>query len=298
MDRCKFVVALILAILACTSALTVAAPAAWATTTKMDICPDLVAAEASHDQRRSQHNSYQPNPYDHAAVDAYNAEADALNAERAVLQQRDRGCVEAVRLINDGNPDGPSFKPPSPGKLRDVEVQRQIVAESGWSPTPLQSVKDMERARHLVPKDLSGLYREIRKDNPLSARAIGDVPLNGSARPSGTDTNRAYPDQTYGFLADGTTPRVSADHIVPLAALIQMPGFKDLNARNMMVVATTPANMQWMGSGPNSGKSSGSPLRLLPKADSAWVDEQVALQTQKMTDMQKLIDALLASQGP
>lgn len=296
MDRCKSVVALIVVLLACAAAL-IAAPAAWATTTKIDICPDLVAAEASHDQRRSQHNSHQPNPYDHAAVAAYNAEADALNAERAVLQQRDRGCVEAVRLINDGDPDGPSFKSPSPGKIRDVEVQRQNLAGSGWTPTPLQSVKDMERARHLVPKELSGLYREIRKDNPLSARAIGDVPLNGAARPSGTDTNRAYPDQTYGFLADGKTPRVSADHIVPLAALIQMPGFTDLNARNMMIVATTPANMQWMGSGPNSGKSSGSPLRLLPKADSAWVEEQVALQTQKMTDMQNLIDALLTSQG-
>ncbi|MGA5543611.1 hypothetical protein ACPCIR_17295 [Mycobacterium sp. NPDC051198] len=296
MNRRSSVVALILTILVFANAL-IAAPAAYALTTKMDICPELLAAEDSHDQRRSQHNSYQPNPLDHAAVDAYNAEAEAQNAERAVLQQRDRGCVEAVRLINEANPGGPAFAAPSPAKLRDVETQRQGVAQSGWSPGPLPGVKDMDRARHLVPKELSGLHREIRKDNPPSAKEIGDMPLNGTPRPGGTDTNRAYPDQTYGFHADGKTPKVSADHIVPLAALIQMPGFKDLNARNMMIVATTPANLQWMGSGPNSGKSSGSPLRLLPKADSAWVGEQITLQTQKMTDMQNLINALLVSQG-
>lgn len=285
MNRCRSVVALLVAILVFAIGL-MAAPAAQADMTKLDICPDLFAAEASHDQRSAHHNSYKPNPYDHAAVDAYNAEANALNAERAVLQERDRGCVDAVRRINDANPGGPSFRSPSADRIRDVDTQRQIVVRSGWSPTPLRGVNEMERARHLVPKELTGLYREIRKDNPPSAKTIGDVPLNGLPRPRGKDTNPAYPYEEYGFHKDGKTPKVSADHIVPLAALIQMPGFKDLNARNMLIVASTPANFQWLGSGPNSGKSSGSPIRLLPKAASDWVQKQIAPQTRKMIDIQ------------
>lgn len=156
----------------------------------------------------------------------------------------------------------------------------------------------MSRTRHLVPDQVRGLYRELRKDNPPSARKLGNIPLNGVPRPQGGDRNPAYPNERYGFHADGETPKVSADHLVPLAAFLQMPRFQDLNARNMIIVSTTPLNLQWLGSGPNSGKSSGSPLRLLPEADAEWVEDQVELQSRKMTEMQNLIDALLKSQGP
>lgn len=57
-----------------------------------------------HTTRYGQHNSWQPNPYDHGAVNAYNAEADQLNSEAAQLNAR-KAQLDAARdnLVTRGN---------------------------------------------------------------------------------------------------------------------------------------------------------------------------------------------------
>jgi len=57
-----------------------------------------------HTAQYNQHNSWTPSPYDHAAVNAYNAEADQLNTEAASLNAR-KAQLDAAKenFVRRGN---------------------------------------------------------------------------------------------------------------------------------------------------------------------------------------------------
>ncbi|OBH01575.1 hypothetical protein [Mycobacterium sp. E3247] len=75
---------------------------------------------------------------------------------------------------------------------------------------------------------------------------------------------------------DPSRPAVVVDHIVPIAQLMYVPGFLQLPAEYMYVVANSPRNLQWMSAYANGMKNSNSAARI-GDADPGWLQQQLQL---------------------
>jgi hypothetical protein len=90
-------------------------------------------------------------------------------------------------------------------------------------------------------------------------------------------------------------PYVSADHIVPLAELINIPGFLELSADNMYMLSRAPLNLQWLSQTVNLMKSSRS-VSYMIRVDPAWQDGQAALQTSVRGQLEQIVQRLIQTQ--
>lgn len=92
----------------------------------------------------------------------------------------------------------------------------------------------------IVPTDLPArpVYDAVRRETPQ--RDFPNVALQGQSRPNVGDPSVATPGQTIAPKRDGG-PGVSADHIVPLAEIVQLPRFMELNPDNMWGVVNAPS---------------------------------------------------------
>jgi hypothetical protein len=108
----------------------------------------------------------------------------------------------------------------------------------------------------------------------------------------------AYPTstgRTFGTNAAGGSA-ASPDHIIPLAEIVNMPGFTRLKAEYMYVVTRAPVNYQWLSRGANSAKQSRS-VAGMSGVDPVWQAEQIALEQEVRAKLQDIINKLLTIQG-
>jgi hypothetical protein len=270
-------------------------PAAPAVAAPEDLCSAQVAAAKALQARIAAHNA-KPHvfqlPRQAAALAAYNAEATQLEAERATANANLQACLEAMVALAAAGVSSTDLRavPPDTRTALD-QAKKQIPA--GWQPpTPPAAGQ-----RWQVPKGTLArpLYDILRKGNPGD---LGDVRLRGQSRPKVGDPDPAYPRSsgtTIGGNADGD-PKVSPDHIVPLAQIINMPGFVKLSPQNMYAVTRAPLNLQWLSFKANLSKSSRS-VASMSGVDPQWQADQVRLEQQVAQQLQEIINKLLKSQG-
>jgi hypothetical protein len=271
----------------------VAVPAASADTSDK-VCPDLSSAWDSWSQRADAHNAAPHNfsPSQQAQFDAYNAEKAQLEAERDALNRRQSACDSAAKAQVPNDPRGPDTKTQAPPDKRDRLVKAINDIPSGWQP-PAR----IPGRRATVPNEspVRPIYDILRAGNPKSARGLGDVFLQGKSRPKPGDADPAYD----GGKIQGKAgqPKVSADHIIPLAELVQMPGFAYLTPDQMYLLANTPMNLQWLSWRANQSKGSGSGADLLPKVTDAWARSQRQLEDSTRDALIDIINKLIAANG-
>lgn len=259
-----------------------------------DVCPDLDAALASWRQRADAHNNapHVFNQYQQAQKQAYNAEKARLEQEQTQLQSRLRACESAAEAIVPNDSSGPPLKTTAPPGVRDALRRAQAAIPPNWRPPARVPGQKAE-----VPKDspLRPVYDAVRAGNPGAASKLGDVSLQGQPRPRPGDPDPAYPGTTIRKGANG--PEVSGDHIVPLAELVQMPGFTRLTPDQMYMLSRTPANLQWLSWSANQAKGAGSAAALVPKVDAGWAAAQGRLEERTRATLQDAINKLIAGQG-
>ncbi|UQA96890.1 hypothetical protein [Streptomyces halobius] len=260
----------------------------------VDLCATQVAAARQIGAEIRAHNA-KPHvfrmPAQSAAAAAYNAEKASLEARRATVVAQLRACYQAMRALEDEDSGPLGLKAPTRRKLSDLEQAKKPVSSNWTAPPPPPNGKNWQ-----VPKNspIRQVYEVIRKGNP---GRVGDIRLRGVARPQATDRDTAYPaasGRTIGSYNSGK-PKVSPDHIVPLAELVQMRGFMKLTPRNMYVVARAPLNFQWLSKAANESKKSRS-AAYVSGADPRWIREQVGLENETRKKLQEIIDQLLKSQ--
>jgi hypothetical protein len=234
-------------------------------------------------------------PAQAAQAAAYDAEANQLNAaqQSAVanlelcLQNAARARVMAA-LAGSGS-GGPPVRTTAPADTRQ-RIEDAVRSMPRWTPPPPPPAGKPWRIDANSP--VRGLYEILRNRNP---DRIGDVPLRGTPRPRPGDPDPAYPGSTIGRRDNGD-PDVNADHIIPLAELVQMPGFTLLNADNMYTVARAPVNLQWLSRQANLAKGSRSAADILG-ADPQWKRSQAAMEQEVRARLRDLITFLVYSQG-
>lgn len=278
----------------------VCGPLAPAASAAPGLCDAEVAALEAVSQRIDTHNA-QPHdfllPDQAAAFNAYNAEAAQLNSEKAAALAAANSCQSVADKVSP--PGGPPVQLPNPAStgMRGLEDAIATIP-SGW-----KSPSTVPRAPNggvVVPRDspIRPVYDVVRKMSPPKPSDIGNVPLQGATRPKVGDPDPAFPSgsgRTIGANKDGG-PRVSPDHIVPLAELVQLPGFSQLTARNMMAVANSPSNLQWLSNAANTTKFSRSGVAIKP-FDPAFTTTQHALEETARKGLSQLIQDLLSLQG-
>ena len=264
------------------------------------LCDAEIAALQSVDQRIDAHNARPHSfllPDQAAASNAYDAEARQLNSEDAEALAAAKRCQAVAEKVSP--PGGPTVRLPDPASsgMRNLEDAIGRIP-SGWSaPMPVPRAPN---SGVVVPRDspIRSVYDAVRKMSPPKPSEIGDVPLQGASRPRVGDPDPAFPPgsgRTIGTNKDGG-PRVSPDHIVPLAELVQLPGFSQLTATNMMAVANSPANLQWLSNAANTTKFSRSGVAIKP-FDPAFTIAQHALEDNARAGLTRLIRDLLSLQG-
>jgi len=259
------------------------------------LCAAQLAAAESIQARISAHNA-KPHifelPKQAAAYAAYNAEATQLNAERARVAAQLQACAEAMDALEDAGVSSLQMRPvPEQRRLAIDQARQQIPA--GWTPPAPPAPGQYWR----VPRDspARALYDALRADNP---GIVGNVSLKGQPRPAVGSPDPAYPASS--GVKIGTNKageaKVSADHIIPVAELIYMPGFLKLTPANMYVVSRAPINYQWLSARSNQSKSSRS-VAWMSGVDPQWQANQVRLENEVRAQLQDIINKLLKSQG-
>jgi hypothetical protein len=251
-------------------------------------CVAEKAAADADKQAILEHNSRKsPVPVPPSVGIPYNEEAAALRAKGAADRAKLRSCVVA-RLTSDG---------PAPPALsdarRDALDQARRNTPPGWR-APASLPTHSWNRNVVVPKDSPAkpVYDAVRRMTPQSP--YPDVPLQGQPRPKIGDPNPARPGQIIG-KNDRGGPAVSPDHIVPIAEIVQMPGFMALNPDNMWLVINAPLNLQWLPVAINRSKGSRSAIDVL-EVDSAWQTVQTQLQETKRQELITIIAQLADSQ--
>lgn len=256
------------------------------------ICPDIAAQLASWTQRKDDHNNRSGgvNSYDHAAVAAYNAEKAQLEAERTALLPRVSACDAAANAVTPKDPSGLQLAKPSSTQRLAIDNARKGIP-AGYQPPPVRNGN-----RETVPKNAPErpLYDALRDDNP--GNVPKDVRLAGKVAPRVGAPDPVYPGQKIGETKTGD-PKVSPDHIVPLAELIKLPGFLKLTSDQMFILSRLPLNYQWLSWTANTAKNSGSAARMLPKADPNWAGKQIQLQNETRNQLQDIIKNLVKANG-
>ncbi|SDO34372.1 hypothetical protein SAMN05660199_01759 [Klenkia soli] len=262
---------------------------------------DLLAQASALDAQIAAHNAQPVDTTNAAAVAAYNARADELNAQRdGLIAQANALDIQVAQCIS-----------------LDTQIQDTIAGQPGdWSYEPSPEVINafagrlapLNRAAVPLPTapkpngawsvngPMAPYYDPVRNAAPPRdvAALIGDEPLNGQPRPAVGDPDPAFP----GLVIQGRNgkPNVSPDHIVPLSEIAAtMPGFWQLNPRNMLLIINAPVNYQWLSWLANQSKQN-RPVTTMSQADPAWVQDQLALREQVLTRLRQAIDLMLQQQ--
>jgi hypothetical protein len=242
-------------------------------------------------------------PYSAAAA-AYDAEAASLRAEQNRAISRLMACERGLDQMQARYPQA-KIMSPTPDAVNKIDTALKKVTDADKQAVTRSNPQTYDFLRYgpgkrgmtkrvdskeppWIPPSVDGLYKALnakRPDFPSTAY------LQGSQAPRvGT------PDPAYPSSSGRTIKSVHMDHIVPLRRLVALPGFLELSASNMYIVAHSPANAQWLSGSANSSKNSGS-AAFVSGADTAWIQQQAQLREKAERELQELIDALLKSQG-
>ncbi|MFG1887792.1 hypothetical protein ACGFIR_07970 [Micromonospora sp. NPDC049051] len=272
-----------------------AVPGTAAHASGVNLCAEQLATALAVQAKIKAHNA-RPHtfvlPRQQAAYHAYNLEAQQLNAERTLARTRLNACVEAMRTLEDTRVGSPALTPPRPADLRDIKAAADRVP-ANWSPPPPPPRGKNWRVDPNSP--VRPLYDVLREVSPPTFR---NVPLRGDPRPVAGSRDLAYPPSTgytIGRNAEGLSA-VSPDHIIPLARIIQMPGFVKLSPQNMYQVVNARVNLQWLSFKSNWSKSSRS-VAGMSSADPQWRTAQMQLEDDVYKVLQDTINKLLRSQA-
>jgi hypothetical protein len=265
----------------------------------VELCSEIVAAAIDLEARIDVHNAKPHHfelPRQAAASNAYEAERVALVAEQAAIIPALAACEEAERGLS-GLPNGPPVPAPTTAALDRLQSAARSVPWD-WRPTPTTTTAPgVVRVSVPATSPVRPLYDVARTMAPVKLSRKGDVHLNGSPPPKAGALDPAYPPEKNVRIGKTTTGEaaVSADHIVPLAEIVQMPGFHRLSPRNMYAVINAPSNLQWLSFKANRAKSaiiSG----LVPGLDPEFAERLRTQQEQQRAELQRIIDSLLKSQ--
>lgn len=284
---------LLAALVLCTSLLTSAPPAAAAGAP--DLCSAQYAAAQAVQARISAHNAepHEFTPEQEGAYAAYNAEAASLNAEKAKATAGYTACFDAMMALADTTGSGNlNLKDLTPTRRAQIDAGKQRLGP-GWTPPPPPAPG--KNWRIPLGSPLRPLFIALRAGNP------GGLPYSylkgGMKLPVGAPDPAYLPSSGRIIRANAQGgPAVSADHIVPLAELIQMPRFRELSVENMFLITRSPLNFQWLSFASNCSKQSRS-VAYMTGVDPRWQASQVALESQVRSKLQAAIDQLLKSQG-
>jgi hypothetical protein len=194
--------------------------------------PEPCAAEkAAVDADREailEHNSRKaPRPVPPSVGIPYNQEAAALRAKGNADRAEPRSCAVA-KLTDNGRPLIGLTE-----RVRDAINQAR---RPGWQPPNTLATNPINKGV-VVPQNSSPrpLYDVLRAASPGPVKNFPNVPLRGQARPSPGDVSKAVKGRVIGKTNDGR-PYVSPDHIVPLAEVVQLPRFMELDADNIWLI--------------------------------------------------------------
>jgi hypothetical protein len=234
-------------------------------------------------------------PAQAAQLAAYDAEAGQLNSAQQTAVSNLELCLQqvararALAALAGVEPGGPPVRAAAPDTRQELHEARRNIP-SNWTPPPPPPSGKPWRVDSSSP--VRPVYDVLRKRNPGD---IGNVTLRGVPRPRAEDPDPAYPGSSIGRRPSGSV-NVSPDHIIPLAELVQMPGFTLLNPDNMYAVANAPLNLQWLSGRANLAKGSGRAADILG-VDPGWQRAQDALEQEVRAQLRDLIAFLVYSQG-
>jgi len=92
-------------------------------------------------------------------------------------------------------------------------------------------------------------------------------------------------------------PAVAPAHVVPLAEVMCLPGFLQLSAENMYLVAHTELNLQWLSYWAAATQASPSMAQITGPLDEGWLAEQAQMHATVRGELVVLIQQLLAGQA-
>jgi hypothetical protein len=230
-------------------------------------------------------------PQEQAAYDAYNAEADALDARKARAVSSLKSCVEAFQQVSEGGP----LPKPSQDRINDLNDAKSKLPPNYVPPTnpPTRGGSNGKPAMTTVDPPMKPLFVSLRDPRAGNQTLKPAQPIGKVGDPDPSQPGKTIPPMGN----DPTKPAIVPDHIVPLAQIVYMPGFIKLPVEQMYMVANSPMNLQWMTKSANAIKNSGSAARVAG-ADPKWLDEQLALEGSTKAKLQKIIDKLLAALPP
>lgn len=269
----------------------IGAPAVQAAPAADDPC---AAQTAALEQVQSQINAHNAKPHtflipeEQAGYDAYNAEADQLRAARAKARSDLKTCEETLGVLADQGQSSAPLKHPTDYTRDKINFLKDQI------PADFQPYKNPGTAGYWrVPPRLRQLYDVLQSDNP--GDNIGSPKFQGLSRPNVGDLDPARPDDPIpGLPGNPDAPSVTADHIVPLAELINLPGFTRLSAEDMYMLSRAPLNFQWLSRATNFAKSSRD-VGFIENLDPAWIEEQQALHDTVRSQLEEIIQKLLAA---
>ncbi|MEW2308918.1 hypothetical protein AB0918_09830 [Streptomyces sp. NPDC006864] len=281
------------ALVLCTAVLCTAPPAVASSPTEL-CAPQYAAAQAV--QARIKIHNAQPHrftPQQSGAFAAYNAEAKALNTENAKAVAAYTACFQAMMAMVDATGAGSmNLKDLTPTKRTQIDNAKRRLG-TGWTPPPPPTPGKNWR----VPKSSPArpMYDALRAGNP------GNLPytyLKGGTKLTVGRPDPAYPASSRRVIMPNArgNPKISADHIVPLAELMQMRGFTKLSTENMFIISRAPINFQWLSSAANLSKQSRS-AAAMTGVDPKWQASQVTLENETRKKLQDIIAQLLKGQG-
>lgn len=253
----------------------------------------LRAQVESIKSRIAAHNSQPVNRYDAGAVNAYNAEAAQLNAERDAINaqilaagQRVSKCNTAARQLETAGP------PMNPLTQADKQALTNANANvpKGW--TPPTTLPQRPNGNVYVPKDSPVRpHFDIMDKRQTPLFPYPNIQLQGKSMPTPTQINEAT-GQPYGEVTRG--PRkgqaaVSPDHIVPKAEIMQMPRFTELTPDQQWAIVNSPSNLAWVGTRTNFKKGSRD-VAAMSGVKPEWQAKYKQLQDDKRREIQDLIN--------
>jgi hypothetical protein len=246
------------------------------------------------EQTRSQISAHNAEPHtftvpeEQAAANAYDAEAAQLNAAQASDETALEKCDETLGALADQGPNSLPLKRPTDYMRNKID---QLKAKL---PPNIQQYKNPGSGGYWrVPPELRPLRDALRQNNPGN---IGSPYLQGQPRPNVGDLDPAYPDDTIpGIQGNPSIPAVSADHIVPIAEIMNIPGFTQLSADNMYIITRAPLNFQWLSQAANFAKGSRE-VAYIEDMDPTWIEEQQTLHDTVRGQLEDIIQKMLANQ--
>ncbi|MEU0539108.1 hypothetical protein ABZ319_04500 [Nocardia sp. NPDC005978] len=231
-------------------------------------------------------------PQQQAQANAYDAEAGALNSEQTADAARLAACRATKAQLADGQP----VRQFTPRVITLVDDAKKKVP-NGYVPPSPPPVQPGKQATAVTP-ELRPLFTVLRDNSPPS-----NIPrwvLQGEQKGSIGDPDPSMHPTGNGVILPRpkfpNIPWVDADHLVPLARILYIPGFLQLSAENMLAVVNAPLNLQWLSGPANLSKQSRSACVLL-NCDPTWVAMQVALEDALLVQLEQIIRELVANQG-